>query len=335
MKKALVTIAAAVLIALTVPATPAYAWSWDLQVDTECVNYQTVATFTLDNTGENEVATVRSSSHTDLVPVGATVPKKGKLVKTVTITDDYTLSLGINWPSDSKIRVESATAKPKNNCERKVTLCHATSSQSNPYVSITVAYPSVQFNGHNGHNGHEDDIIPAFPGYPGKNLNKASLLQTDCNVPVTTTTTVPPTTTTLPPVTTTTTIPPTTTTVPPTTATTVVPPTTTTTIVEPPTTTIPPETTTTTVPPTTTTTVPVTVPPTTEPPRTTTTLPPVVTTTTEPPVVTTTVSPTTTTVVQPPTPELPHTGTDVEALMGLGFGLLIIGSLFLGVRRFK
>lgn len=41
----------------------------------------------------------------------------------------------------------------------KISLCHATGSESNPYVHITVSDNAV--NGANGHASHEGDIIPA------------------------------------------------------------------------------------------------------------------------------------------------------------------------------
>jgi hypothetical protein len=41
----------------------------------------------------------------------------------------------------------------------KVTICHATNSEKNPYNEITVSV-----NGLNGHDGHEGDIIPAPAG---------------------------------------------------------------------------------------------------------------------------------------------------------------------------
>jgi uncharacterized surface protein with fasciclin (FAS1) repeats len=46
----------------------------------------------------------------------------------------------------------------------KITICHATSSEKNPYVKITISV-----NGLNGHENHQDDIIPApANGCPGK-----------------------------------------------------------------------------------------------------------------------------------------------------------------------
>ncbi|MGA1504860.1 MAG: hypothetical protein ACO35A_07560, partial [Ilumatobacteraceae bacterium] len=39
---------------------------------------------------------------------------------------------------------------------RRISICHATGSETNPYVEIT-----VDANGLNGHGAHEDDLIPA------------------------------------------------------------------------------------------------------------------------------------------------------------------------------
>ena len=43
--------------------------------------------------------------------------------------------------------------------DNKITICHATGSDKNPYVETTVSV-----NGLNGHGKHEGDIIPAAPG---------------------------------------------------------------------------------------------------------------------------------------------------------------------------
>ena len=43
--------------------------------------------------------------------------------------------------------------------DKKITICHATGSDKNPYVEMTVSV-----NGLNGHGKHEGDIIPAAPG---------------------------------------------------------------------------------------------------------------------------------------------------------------------------
>ena len=98
--------------------------------------------------------------------------------------------------------------------EDMVDLCHATASESNPFVAITVA-PAAAFNGHLGA-GHQngEDIIQPFE-YQGQmysqNWDEAgmAIFENGCVVPASTTTAAP--TTAAPP----TTAPPTTT--PPTT----------------------------------------------------------------------------------------------------------------------
>jgi hypothetical protein len=60
---------------------------------------------------------------------------------------------------------------------KKIEICHATASNSNPYTSPEVSVDSIITNDPNGHGTHVDDIIPPFdyikqgvPGsYPGKN----------------------------------------------------------------------------------------------------------------------------------------------------------------------
>ncbi len=63
---------------------------------------------------------------------------------------------------------------------RRITICHATGSRSNPYVAIT-----VDLNGLNGHGDHPGDIIPA----PAAGCSRAAVAA------ATTTTTLSPTTT--------------------------------------------------------------------------------------------------------------------------------------------
>jgi hypothetical protein len=82
-----------------------------------------------------------------------------------------------------------------------VTLCHATSSEKNPYVVITVNFNSIaDAQSVGGHGDHADDIIPPYAyidpqgtvNYPGQ--GDQSILANGCEVDQTTTTT--PTTTT-------------------------------------------------------------------------------------------------------------------------------------------
>jgi hypothetical protein len=87
--------------------------------------------------------------------------------------------------ADRKADQRAATSSSSSS-NQKVTLCHRTNSETNPYVRITVSISSViKSSGHDGHNGpvyaagmkaaHQKwgDIIPAFSydggSYPGKN----------------------------------------------------------------------------------------------------------------------------------------------------------------------
>lgn len=121
----------------------------------------------------------------------------------------------------------NANATPPNP-DHKVTLCHRTGSETNPYVVITTDIASDGYvkGGHNNHeqvgNGLGGDIIPAYEyiakdgdvfDYPGKNLDfvfpngetGADVLAAGCVLtdespsPTPTETTPPPTTSTPPP----------------------------------------------------------------------------------------------------------------------------------------
>ena len=68
----------------------------------------------------------------------------------------------------------------------KVVVCHATSSETNPYVRINVSVHSVDdANGLNGHGEHENDIWAPFVfegiTYPGQ--GDQSILENDCKIP--------------------------------------------------------------------------------------------------------------------------------------------------------
>ena len=93
----------------------------------------------------------------------------------------------------------AAHATPNPGGEHKVTLCHATNSDDNPYVAVTVDVASVRFAGHAGHEGpvwtpshakHSKwgDIIPSFDfgdgvSFPGMNLaDGSSILGDSCSI---------------------------------------------------------------------------------------------------------------------------------------------------------
>lgn len=60
----------------------------------------------------------------------------------------------------------------------KVTICHATGSETNPYNLITVSVNSILNPA--GHGDHEDDIIPPFEGFDGQ--GDLDLLDAGCEV---------------------------------------------------------------------------------------------------------------------------------------------------------
>jgi hypothetical protein len=76
-----------------------------------------------------------------------------------------------------------AVATDNANTDHKITICHATGSDSNPYVAVTVDLHALET--HMNHQ-HDGDIIPAndgkvLPG--GRNMDKAGILKAGCKVP--------------------------------------------------------------------------------------------------------------------------------------------------------
>jgi LPXTG-motif cell wall-anchored protein len=71
----------------------------------------------------------------------------------------------------------------------KVTICHATASDTNPYTINSVDESSIDAPGNrylNGHGDHERDIIPPFRTFPGRNWDEAgqAIWNNGCQVPV-------------------------------------------------------------------------------------------------------------------------------------------------------
>lgn len=110
------------------------------------------------------------------------------------------VTLGLNWPE--------GLATFDNNCittvdevvtEQKVTICHATNSESNPYNRITVSRSAVDHGGHRNHTGpvwypgakaagvHWGDIIPPSDGVTELNWSEGqSTFNNNCELSGTT-----------------------------------------------------------------------------------------------------------------------------------------------------
>ncbi len=70
--------------------------------------------------------------------------------------------------------------------DKKVTICHATASESNPYVAQEVSEASILNPGGHGNSGiNEGDIIPPFGDYSGQNWTTEfiAIYENECNVP--------------------------------------------------------------------------------------------------------------------------------------------------------
>jgi len=88
----------------------------------------------------------------------------------------------------------SLASATKPDPSHKVTICHATASASNPYVTISVDIASIVGDSGHGHSGvNAGDIIPAFDidgiSYAGNNLDDVhqAILDNNCNLPSSTT----------------------------------------------------------------------------------------------------------------------------------------------------
>jgi Tol biopolymer transport system component len=78
--------------------------------------------------------------------------------------DQFAGAGGVNNNKSDKETQQAENTKPangnENNNNKKITLCHATGSATNPYVEITVDDNATK----DGHGDHKDDIIPAPKG---------------------------------------------------------------------------------------------------------------------------------------------------------------------------
>ena len=104
-------------------------------------------------------------------PTGALVINDGKVTichATSSATNPYNeITVSVNGLNGHDKHANDIIPAPEGGCptspltvnEGKITICHATSSATNPYNEITVSV-----NGFNGHGKHAGDIIPAPAG---------------------------------------------------------------------------------------------------------------------------------------------------------------------------
>jgi hypothetical protein len=144
-------------------------------------------TWTIANS-ESIPETITSSNDTSIVPVDTVIAGGATLTViryySTKPTSDKTLTLAAKWTNNNTATNSGKLFKDdfKDNClpddtSKKIFICHATSSSSNPYTRPEVSVSSIITNDPNGHGTHEDDIIPPFTyvkqgvdgSYPGKN----------------------------------------------------------------------------------------------------------------------------------------------------------------------
>lgn len=185
MRKKIASIVASALMMTGLIGASALAWTYNVTGSGSCQPDGTFKiTWTVDNSAESEALNITASSNTSLIPVGTQIAGHTTKDYTQSVSGSqaasFSLSLTGNFASDQTQRTESATVQLAEPCsqgggqgggdEDKVTLCHATSSSTNPYVRITVD-SSGAYNGHySQHTGpifspgasNWGDIIPTF-----------------------------------------------------------------------------------------------------------------------------------------------------------------------------
>jgi hypothetical protein len=144
--------------------------------------------------------------------INTTWPPRGRARRTILGVAAVTAAAGTIMVLSAAAGTSVAGADPN-----KVTLCHATDSNTNPYVQVTVSSRSVQHkilgpNGHGTHTGQVwnptlksqgiqwGDIIPPFDygnpvqHYPGLNWDATGIAiwENGCNIPAGTTSSTPP-----------------------------------------------------------------------------------------------------------------------------------------------
>lgn len=176
------------LVALT--AAPASAHHNTIKAQVSCYTGPEgfwKVTWTVENS-ENREETITASNDASIVPVGTVIGARDTLtvVKYYASkpSSSFTLELSAEWSNGNTNTSEGTLDRRdfRDGCipddtTKKIEICHATGSTSNPYTSPEVAVDSIITNDPNGHGTHSGDIIPPFtyvkqgvPGsYPGKN----------------------------------------------------------------------------------------------------------------------------------------------------------------------
>lgn len=123
-------------------------------------------------------------------PLPGDVLSSAKRIRRVTVCVDAPKVARARPTAAATASTSSASSAPVSQAssDKKITICHATASTSNPYNLITVATSAAE-NGHGGHTGPLypepgwGDVIPPFGDFPGLNWPAGSQLVADGCVP--------------------------------------------------------------------------------------------------------------------------------------------------------
>ena len=176
MKRKLISTIVGVFTLIALPAGSALAWHYGVTGAGQCQpdgSYK--ITWTVDNTSEPESLHILTSDNSAIAAdsyVNAHSTKAFTQTASGTTAASFSVHLTGNYHSDQTVRSESATVSLTQSCtqpgrgggddEDKVTLCHATDSNTNPYVKITVDNDGA-YNGH-----YTEHSGPVYPGSGGK-----------------------------------------------------------------------------------------------------------------------------------------------------------------------
>jgi hypothetical protein len=177
---------------VAVTAGPASAHHSTITAATVQCTSPTTATITwsVQNWNGGKAGKVDSST-AGIVPVGTQFSSNETktFTQNITAAGTYALSVTMSWKDGSAWKNQTTnsgsvtvgasvfTACQPDDTSKKVVICHATASNSNPYTSNNVSVASIINLDPNGHGAHQSDIIPPFDyvkqgvagSYPGKN----------------------------------------------------------------------------------------------------------------------------------------------------------------------